>query len=141
MFQEETQQEKSIQGKIRIKTFLYGIKEFKEKIRLFRKKVLWSAVKYHKMYFKKKLLLQIRKPLKEKTIYQNTELGMEQKKEEVYKHRTEDGKVIKDNSKILSISDLNLTEDDKIKTEDVISEDKHEGTAQLNNQVMLKKMY
>ncbi|KAI8441593.1 hypothetical protein MSG28_015166 [Choristoneura fumiferana] len=65
----------------------------------------------------------IRKPLKEKTIYQNTELGMEQKKEEVYKHRTEDGKVIKDNSKILSISDLNLTEDDTIKSEAETSDD------------------
>lgn len=53
MLQEETQQEKSIQGKIRIKTLLYGIKEFKEKIRLFRKKVLWSGVKHQKKVFRK----------------------------------------------------------------------------------------
>ncbi|XP_063631775.1 titin homolog [Cydia splendana] len=59
----------------------------------------------------------IRKPLKEKIIYQNADLSLEPKREETYKHRTEDGKLIKDNSKILSISDLNLNEDDAIESE------------------------
>ncbi|XP_061726730.1 titin homolog [Cydia pomonella] len=59
----------------------------------------------------------IRKPLKEKIIYQNADLSLEPKKEETYKHRTEDGKLIKDNSKILSISDLNLNEDEAIESE------------------------
>ncbi|XP_063544575.1 uncharacterized protein LOC134752794 [Cydia strobilella] len=59
----------------------------------------------------------IRKPLKEKIIYQNSDLSLEPKREETYKHRTEDGKLIKDNSKILSISDLNLNEDEAIESE------------------------
>ncbi|XP_063370641.1 uncharacterized protein LOC134658965 [Cydia amplana] len=59
----------------------------------------------------------IRKPLKEKIIYQNADLSLEPKREETYKHRTEDGKLIKDNSKILSISDLNLNEDEAIESE------------------------
>ncbi|XP_048002264.1 polyhomeotic-proximal chromatin protein-like isoform X2 [Leguminivora glycinivorella] len=64
----------------------------------------------------------IRKPLKEKIIYQNADLSMEPKKEESYKHRTEDGKLIKDNSKILSISDLNLNEDEVIESETEIKD-------------------